>query len=592
MAKKKKLIKAIKIKVSYLSVFALLALPLVILSVFLIYFSGKIYPGVRVDGVLVGGLTPEQAALRLEEMVGVPQHIKITVIGLNGSTETYDIATDAIELLYKHNESSFSAFAVGRSGNIKQDGATIAKAAVGGVDVGLQYSLNHEALRENLELITSVLGNKPEQPKVELLGRNVNIVQGRPGVELESAALYRLIVERIKTGGIHTPIQVQVKMVDPRLSREQMTDVTARAALLAKKSLLVVHEYDTFELLGSELLAMINPTGGYKDAEIAKFSAMVARELERPAQNPVFVFQEGRVSEFSPALSGLWVDRDKLASAIYFKLAELESAEVDQLPMEVQPQVTPPEIDIADVNNLGIQELIGRGTSKFKGSIASRVHNIALASQKLNGTLVKPGEVFSFNEVLGDISVYTGYKQSYIIQGGATILGDGGGVCQVSTTFFRAALDAGLPIVSRKAHAYRVGYYEQDQPAGLDATIYSPTVDLKVKNDTPGYILIQTKPDTKNLTLAIELDGTSDGRVSSVSKPVVYGATPPPEDLYTDDPTLPAGQIKQVDHAAWGAKSAFDYKVVRGEEVLQERTFYSNYQAWQAKFLRGTGPTI
>jgi vancomycin resistance protein YoaR len=192
--------------------------------------------------------------------------------------------------------------------------------------------------------------------------------------------------------------------------------------------------------------------------------------------------------------------------------------------------------------------------------------------------------------MLGDVSVYTGYQQAYIIKGGQTVLGDGGGVCQVSTTFFRAALDAGLPIIERHPHAYRVSYYEQNSKPGFDATVYSPSVDLKVKNDTPAYILIQTKTDIKNATLTFELYGTSDGRVATVSSPYIWDVTPAPPALYIDDPTLPAGQIKQIDFAAAGAKTSFDYKVTRGEEILQQKTFYSNYRPWQARYLRGTKP--
>jgi vancomycin resistance protein YoaR len=239
---------------------------------------------------------------------------------------------------------------------------------------------------------------------------------------------------------------------------------------------------------------------------------------------------------------------------------------------------------------LGINELIGRGSSTFRGSISGRIYNIGLASSKFDGVLVAPGDVVSFNNIVGDISSLTGYKTAYVIKDGRTVLGDGGGVCQVSTTLFRAALDAGLPIVERRAHSYRVGYYEQDSGPGLDATVYAPTTDLKFKNDTPAYILIQTIYNAKNYSLVFEIYGTDDGRISNITKPVITSSSPPPDDLYIDDPSLPAGTIKQIDYKAWGAKTQFDYKVERNDEVLIDKTFYSNYRPWQAVFLKGTGP--
>ena len=112
--------------------------------------------------------------------------------------------------------------------------------------------------------------------------------------------------------------------------------------------------------------------------------------------------------------------------------------------------------------------------------------------------------------------------------------------------------------------------------------------DLKIKNDTPAYILIQTRVDTNLNSLTFELYGTSDERKAEISKPRVWSETPPPPDLYQDDPTLPAGQVKQVDWKAWGAKVSFDYKVTRNNETLIEKTFYSNFQPWQSVFLKGT----
>jgi vancomycin resistance protein YoaR len=239
---------------------------------------------------------------------------------------------------------------------------------------------------------------------------------------------------------------------------------------------------------------------------------------------------------------------------------------------------------------LGIKELIGRGSSRFAHSIVNRIYNIGLASSRFKGVLVAPDEIFSFNQVLGDVSALTGYKQAFVIKDGKTVLGDGGGVCQVSTTLFRAVLDAGLPIVERRAHSYRVGYYEQDSPPGIDATVFAPSTDLKFKNDTPGHLLIQPLYDAKAQTLVFEIYGTDDGRVATTTKPITTSVTAAPPDLYVDDPTLPAGTIKQIDFKAAGARVVFDYQVTRAGEEIYSNTFVSNYRPWQAVFLRGTGP--
>jgi vancomycin resistance protein YoaR len=247
-----------------------------------------------------------------------------------------------------------------------------------------------------------------------------------------------------------------------------------------------------------------------------------------------------------------------------------------------------PAITTENVNSLGIRELISEGTSLFYHSIENRIFNLSLAASRLNGILIAPGEVFSFNKALGDISSFTGYKQAYVIENGRTVLGDGGGVCQVSTTLFRAALRAGLPITERHTHAYRVGYYEEDAGPGIDAAIYSPTVDLRFKNDTDGHILIQSYADSVNMRLTFQLYGTKDGREVVINEPVILSQSPAPEPIYQDDPTLPKGEIKQVDFAAAGANVYFTRNVKKDGKIIIADKFVSNYRPWQAVFMRGT----
>jgi vancomycin resistance protein YoaR len=122
----------------------------------------------------------------------------------------------------------------------------------------------------------------------------------------------------------------------------------------------------------------------------------------------------------------------------------------------------------------------------------------------------------------------------------------------------------------------------------LDATVFYPTADLKFKNNTGHHLLLQSTVDKKMQKLTFEIYGTSDNRKATISTPKMWDQSPPPPDLYQDDPTLPAGQVKQIDWSAWGAKASFVWKVTRNNEVLQEKTFTSNYRPWQAVYLRGT----
>ncbi len=305
--------------------------------------------------------------------------------------------------------------------------------------------------------------------------------------------------------------------------------------------------------------------------------------------NAKFVMQNNKVTTFQQSSNGQAVDYNAVENMTEQEVPILASA---QHPMAIHitvPVITlKPPVSTDQANDLGIVEGVGVGKSTYFGSDPNRIHNIVLAASKLNGIIVAPNEVFSFDKAIGDISQYSGYAQAYVIQNGRTVLGDGGGVCQVSTTLFRAILNAGLPVVERHGHAYRVGYYEQNSPPGFDATIYVPTVDLKFKNDTSHYILIQSNADPTNSALSFTLYGTSDGRVVNISTPVITNQTPPPPPLYQDDPSSPVGVVKQVDFAASGADVSFTRTVTRNNKVIISDTFNTNYQPWQAVYLRGT----
>lgn len=311
--------------------------------------------------------------------------------------------------------------------------------------------------------------------------------------------------------------------------------------------------------------------------------------INKQPVDALFEFSNGRVNAFRPSTDGLVVDTKQIETNLLERAPSIMANSSPKIVnIETPVKTILPKVSTDKANNLGIKELIGVGTSLFQHSIPERIFNVNLATSRVNGALIAPNEVFSFDKALGDVSSFTGYKQAYVIENGKTILGDGGGVCQVSTTFFRAILNSGLPVTERTAHAYRVGYYEEDSPPGIDATVYVPSVDLKFKNDTSHYILVQTTVDFDNLRLTIYLYGTKDGRKSVVSTPVVTGQTPAPPPSYQDDPTLPKGTVKQVDFEAAGANVYFTRTVTKDGKVITSDKFTSNYRPWQAVFLRGT----
>lgn len=325
----------------------------------------------------------------------------------------------------------------------------------------------------------------------------------------------------------------------------------------------------------------------YDNSGLKDFLSTSEDKYNLPAKNALFKFEKGKVIEFRKESDGLKILTEKFLPDFDKVINDLKTDTTNKK-VVLNSEVIKPEIKLSDINEYGIEEFIAEGKSDYTHSIPQRVHNLTLAASKFNGVLIPKGKVFSFNEAVGDISSTTGYQPAYIIKEGKTVLGDGGGVCQVSTTLFRAALNAGLPIIERTAHAYRVGYYENDSQPGFDATVYGPTVDLKIKNNTQGYILIETEIDAEKNLLYFKFYGKKDNRRVEVSKATVYDVVPALEPKYQDDPTLKKGVTKQVDFAASGAKAFFTYKVFQGDKLTIDDKFFSNFRPWAAVYLVGT----
>jgi vancomycin resistance protein YoaR len=589
-------------RVALTTSFLLLTFLFLILLAYHLAYWHKIYPGIAVAGQPVGNQTIEAVTKKIAAKTENGESEKILLVAAN---QEWTLNLGELKLSYDATSTAEKAYRLGRSGQLAKDLKTKIKAWFKGFDLDLDYQFDQPLLKEQVATMAAELFIPAIEPSIQVFEATpagalsrVAIETGKEGQTLDEPKLMAIINDQFarpagfsqQTKFYFDPIQLPIIILSPTLTADQIERTEARAEKLLDKKLILAHETNLWELDEKALIGFLSFTDQYEEEKIASYTATLAKNVDRPAQNATFQFEGGRVTQFQPAKEGYTLEQDKAIGLIITALKKTETGEENQPRIELPVITAQPEVAVEEINNLGIKELLGRGVSSFRGSIASRVHNIQLAASRINGLLIPPGEVFSFNQALGEVSQATGFQEAYIIKEGRTILGDGGGVCQVSTTFFRAALAAGLPIIERQAHAYRVAYYEQGFPPGLDATVWEPSPDLKVKNDTPAHILIQAyvNPGAKSLTF--EFYGTADGRKVTIGKSRVWDQVPPPPDLYQDDPTLPAGQVKQIDWQAWGAKVMFDWKVVRGNEVLQERSFYSNYRPWQAVFLRGTGP--
>jgi vancomycin resistance protein YoaR len=224
----------------------------------------------------------------------------------------------------------------------------------------------------------------------------------------------------------------------------------------------------------------------------------------------------------------------------------------------------------------GITELISAGETNFKNSPSNRINNINVGLARFNGYLVQPGEEFSFGATLGPVNKSTGYKQELVIKGDRTIPEYGGGLCQVSTTAYRAMLSGGFPVTARKNHSYAVSYY---YPIGLDATVYLPSPDLKFINDSPAHILMHSF--TIDHMAYYNFYGTKDDRTVHMIGPYYTNRTgiPKPRTEYTTD--LVPGERKILGHAVAGVSASWYRQITYAdsEKTSYLETIQSRYQS-------------
>ncbi len=456
-----------------------------------------------------------------------------------------------------------------------------------------EFSLNIDydssLLSQNITDIASQI-DKPFVPTELVVDKQkISVTNGSLGISLDQSKLQEQILNNLAFANFNETIPIPVNSIGSIPDETHINQTISRAKNLLGKSLTIKTPDDKPVVIDDQtLISWIDFDNGFQTEKIDTYSQNLSQSLKTEPVDAVFKFENNQVLEFQSAKNGISVDPEQLSQDIISAFTDLENSDKTTFEFNLSFQSDEPKLKNDDVNNLGIKELLGSGTSTFKHSSATRNVNIAKGSSIVNRILVAPGDTFSFVKSLGEVSLDVGYAKAYIIRQGKTELDVGGGICQVSTTFFRAILNAGLDIIERKAHAYRVSYYEEDSKPGFDATVFIPSPDLKFINDTGHYVLIQSILNMDERRLTYEIYGTSDGRQVVIDNYRQWDYTPAPPDVWIDDPTLPAGKVVQDEHAVPGLKTAFNWTVTNKDgAIIHQKTFQSNFAAWAAVYRRG-----
>ncbi len=305
---------------------------------------------------------------------------------------------------------------------------------------------------------------------------------------------------------------------------------SAKLANLTDKGLVLVFKEKRFVVSPEEFKAWVEKYGRsftgkqeyrINQQKITSYLENIAKEIDTAPTDALLSVSNGKITEFSTAQRGRLLNipesRVNIISALTQNAYSSAKTPNGENAIELVIDEIDPKLALDKINDLGINTLLGRGESNFTGSPNPRIHNIGVGAKIFNGVLLRPGQEFSFNQTLGAIDASSGYLPELVIKGGKVIPEYGGGLCQVSTTLFRAAVTSGLVILERHPHSIPVRYYN---PQGFDAAIYPGVSDLKFKNDTPAYILIQSS--ISGSKLYFEIYGTSDGRKVAIDGPHQY----------------------------------------------------------------------
>jgi len=550
--------KTIKIVYAYLiagSLFFAAAILIFFLTIQLMNI-GKISRGVKAAGVELGGLSREQAKELLDRETG---EYRQSVLSFVYQDRQFNSDFDGLGIVFNNGVLIQSAYEIGRGPNSFLGLFEQLRALFGYYNLGLDYAIDSAKFREFLQTISRL--ETPAKDATLMFDEKKQdfiVVEEKSGLIIDRKRL-RAELEFNLSNLRRNAINVSLVEDAPEITANETEAAKVQAKEILAQAPYSLKFEDKKWTLNKDLLlgwfnfaAVAEAGSGNKilgadfDSEaVEKYLAVLSQSINREPINAQFEFKNSRVTAFALGQDGRRLNVEKSGEEIVENLKNRRKTIV------LAVQIIEPEITAKKADELGIKGLLGRGVSDFSGSPKNRRENIRIGAAKFHGILLKPGEEFSFNKLLGEVGPKQGYLPELVIKRNKTVPEYGGGLCQVSTTAFRAAVNSGLLITDRIQHSFAVKYYN---PQGFDAAIYPPSADLKFKNDSPEHVLIQTKIEKSKLTF--EFYGTSDGREAKVVGPEEYDKKP--------DGSM---------------KAKFVQEIYRNGELVRKMTFRSTYRS-------------
>jgi len=553
----------------------------------------RIVPGTSIGEVDIGGMPRADASAALAqsfEPLGSQQYT------LRDGEQSWSFSAAELGLSMPVTDLVDGALAVGYAADGSPDFYQQARAWLRGAQLPLRLQFDESVALARLQALAQSIQRERRDAQLQIDGMRVSIDPGLPGRSLNLPASLATLSQRLLAQDAPRSIDL---IIDESPARQWNIHQAARQVQTALSSPLQLlgdmpdgDKLQPWLLRPEQILAGLHVHMTGDDSQrrytvavdlsaYAPFLRTLSPRLSQPARETRFDFDpiNGRLTALAPPQTGRSLNVPET-------IARLEAAVFAPTERRVAmafDEIAPRYPATISSEALGIQELVAEATTYFWGSWQNRRSNIALGTKNLHGIIVAPGEEFSFNQHLGEITAEAGYVEGGVILGGATVTGIGGGICQVSTTLFRAVYKGGLDITERNSHGYRVGYYEYAGAGpGLDAAIWQPEIDLRFRNNTPHHLLIESDYLGEKDAMQFRIYSTRHW-TTRIEPAIIRDIVPAPDTGYVAADDLALGQIRQIDYSADGA-DVWVYRNVydaAGSLVKRDQLF-THYKPWQA----------
>ena len=511
--------------------------------------------GVTINDLKISGMNFDQAKKILNQQIIKFDSQKLNLVF---GDKSWAFSPKELGIIIDPEATLEAAANFGHGSNLLAATAEQSTALFFGQDLSPVYFINSNRLKQTLSSSSlSLIEKAPIDAtlKYDAKEKSFAITSAETGRIINKISLVSNIIQNFNQP--NQTIYLTLAEQEPQIKEAKLEEAKNAAQLIIDNApfALQANDYQGWLIeknaLGTwlEITAKTNQPGtpqlSLNQEKIRDYLASLAKNIDRPASNAKLTWENNEIKFVFLAQPGQKLNIEKSLQTI------TDNILAGQKNIQLVIDTTAPGISDQNIKELGLTSLLGKGESNFAGSDKNRQFNIKIGATKLNGWLIKPGEEFSFVSAVGEIDAVNGWAQGFVIKNNQTTPEYGGGICQVSTTLFRAAVKAGLKITERQAHAYPVKYYGAP---GFDATIYAPKPDLKILNNTGGHLLLQNK--IEGTKLIFEIYGMTDGREVKVKGPTVLSKSPD-------------GSIKTI----------LTQEIWRDGQLAEKNDFRSNYKS-------------